>query len=185
MDIFGSSGDTLLHTSKKGVGERISSPAMRWLFLGLVWLSAAMDDECAEDGCALNILQLSGRKTDASLEELDEVNGTSCRNFILKGKVQMVTHLELCVRLRQPFLFVTSSLWQVGTYPNMGSLNPTSPKMPSPGPLDFFFKLYPHKTQHPGCFDPFRLRSTIATGQWAKLRTMGSKDGWPMAATSA
>ncbi|CAJ1341000.1 unnamed protein product [Effrenium voratum] len=70
---------------------------MRWLFLGLVWLSAAMDDECAEDGCALNILQLSGRKTDASLEELDEVNGTSCRNFILKGKVQMVHYRNWAV----------------------------------------------------------------------------------------
>ncbi|CAJ1414434.1 unnamed protein product [Effrenium voratum] len=36
-------------------------------------------------------------KTDASLEELDEVNGTSCRNFILKGKVQMVHYRNWAV----------------------------------------------------------------------------------------
>ncbi|CAE7271638.1 acyP [Symbiodinium natans] len=69
---------------------------MRLLLLCLSWLASGQED-CAEGECALNMLQRGARQVtmDEGLDgEIDAqvgaLNGTSCSNFMLTGKVQMV-----------------------------------------------------------------------------------------------
>ncbi|CAK9064292.1 Acylphosphatase (Acylphosphate phosphohydrolase) [Durusdinium trenchii] len=52
------------------------------------------EDECLDAQCAVKMLQLHAA---ASEQELEVLNGTSCRNFILTGKVQMVHYRNWAV----------------------------------------------------------------------------------------
>ncbi|CAE7947285.1 acyP, partial [Symbiodinium sp. KB8] len=66
------------------------------LFLGMLWLASGAE-ECPDGECAVNLLQRAAKQVtfDDALDgevssSADALNGTTCRNFILTGKVQMV-----------------------------------------------------------------------------------------------